>query len=143
MPAVLRISGPYVQLRQSMLEMPFPFTESIASRKKRERGESRDDDTATFNLTISASDGDHVPGQIKESSLFLAQNVDAISRMRDLSGVENLRVDFSWDFPSASIGQYNRFPSSLLGLCGTLGIDIEVSVYAASECADQDEPMGE
>lgn len=143
MPAVLRISGPYEQLRQSMLEVPFPFAESIASRKKRERGESRQNDTSTFNLTISDSDGDRIPAQIEESTLFLTQNVDAINRMRELPGVENLCVDFSWDFPSTSVGQYNRFSCSFLELCGTLGIDIEVSVYARSECAAQAEPKRE
>ena len=143
MPAVLRISGPFEQLRQSMLEVPFPCAEAIASRKKRERGESGEDDTSTFNLTISESDGDCVPAQIEEASLFLAQNMVAMKRIRQLPGVESLCVDFSWDFPSTSIGQYNRFPYSFNELCGTLGIDIKVSVYAVyavSECATPDEP---
>ncbi|HUS08927.1 MAG TPA: hypothetical protein VMZ30_00570 [Pyrinomonadaceae bacterium] len=37
-------------------------------------------------------------------------------------------MDFSWDIPSTSNGQFNRFPCSFIKLCGTLGIDIEVSV---------------
>ncbi len=143
MPAVLRISGPYDQLRQSMFEVPLPFAESIASQKRRERGESREDDTATFNLTISDADGDRVPAQIEESSVFLLRNIDAIKRIREMLGVENLCVDFSWDFPSTSIGQYNRFPCSFIELCGTLSIDIEVSVYAASERAIQVDPKRE
>ncbi len=143
MPAVLRISGQYEQLQCSVLGIPFPFVESIASRKKRDRGESRDDDTATFNLTISDYDGDSVPAQIEESSRFLLQNMDAINGMRELPGLENLCVDFCWDFPSTSIGQYNLFPCSFIKLCGTLGIDIQVSVYAVSESVVQDDPKRE
>jgi hypothetical protein len=142
MPAVLRISGPYEQLGRSMLTVPFPFAESIASRRNRERGQSVDG-IATFNLTISESDGDRVPAQIEESLLFLSQNKDAINAIRDLPGVENLCLDISWDFPSTSIGQYNRFPSSFAKLCGSLGIDIEVSVYATSECGVPDAPKRE
>ena len=142
MPAVLRISGPYEQLGQSMLGVPFSFVESIASRRKRERGQSADG-IATFNLTISESEGDRVPAQIEESSLFLSQNKDAIKDLQDLPGVENLCVDFSWDFPSTSIGQYNRFPCSFAKLCGLLGIDIEVSVYATSKCGGPDDPKRE
>ena len=114
-----------------MLGVPFPFEESIASRRKRERGQAADG-IATFNLTISESDGDCVPVQIEESLLFLSQNKDAIRAIEDLPGVENLCVDFSWDFPSTSIGQYNCFPASFAKLCGSLGIDIQVSVYATS-----------
>jgi hypothetical protein len=142
MPAVLRISGPYEQLGQSMLGVPFPFAESIASRRKRERGLSADG-IATFNLTLSESNGDRVPAQIEESLLFLSQNKDAIKAIKDLPGVEILCVDFSWDCPSTSIGQYSRFPCSFAELCGSLGIDIKVSVYATSECGVSDVPKRE
>ncbi len=115
-----------------MLAAPFAFDESIASRMSRERGQSPDGIT-TYNLTISDSDGDCVPAQIRESFLFLSQNMDAIKAIQELAGVEDLCVDFSWNFPKTSIGQYNRFPATLVQLCGTLGIDIEVSVYATSK----------
>jgi len=129
MSTVLRISGPYEQLRQSMLEAPFEFVESVASRKERERGESPDDGTATFNFTVSESNGDRVPAQIKESALFLSENAETLSEIRKLPGVDCLCLDFSWYFPRTSAGQYNRLPHSLLRICATLGIDIEVSVY--------------
>jgi hypothetical protein len=101
------------------------------SRKKRDSGQSADGIT-TFNLTISDADGDHVPVQIEESMQFLSQNRDALKRISDLPGVEIFCVDFSWDFPSTSIGQFNWFPASLAELCGSLGIDIKVSVYRTS-----------
>ncbi|MCY2995659.1 MAG: hypothetical protein NTY19_48605 [Planctomycetota bacterium] len=63
---------------------------------------------------------------------FLSDNLDSILEVRSLPGAENLCLDFSWDFPLTSVGQYNRFPCSLIQLCAALGIAIEVSVYATS-----------
>lgn len=125
-----------------MRAVPFAFAESIASGVGRERGQSADG-IATFNLTISETDGDRVPTQIAESLLFLSQNKDAMKAIQDLAGVENLCVDFSWDIPSTSIGQSNRFPASLAKLCGALGIDIKVSVYATSERSTPNGPKRE
>jgi hypothetical protein len=122
-----------------MLAVPFAFEESIAARMSRERGQSADGIT-TYSLTISESDGDCVPAQIRESFLFLSQNKDAIKAIQDLAGVEDLCVDFSWSFPKTSIWQYNRIPASLAKLCGALGIDIEVSVYATSTRSVPDNP---
>lgn len=132
MPAVLRISGPYERLRKSLLEVPFPFKEAIWSTKDRERSESPDECIVTFNLTISDADGDRVPVQINESLQFLTQNKVAIARMRELPGVESVGVDFSWDFPLTGGAQFNCFQHPFVSLCGTLGIDIEVSVYGVS-----------
>ena len=112
-----------------MLEAPFEFVESVESRKQRERGGSPLDGTTTFNFTVSESDGDRVPAQIEESKNFLSENVETLSEIRQLPGVDSLCLDFKWDFPATSAGQYNRFPCSLLRICATLGIDIEVSVY--------------
>jgi len=133
MPTVMRVSGPYERLRDSILNTPFTFQEAVASRKRRESGTLPQDEITTFNFTISDFAGDCVPAQIQESALFLTHNGDAISRLRTLPGVEDLCLDFSWDFPKDSIGQINRFPCSLLTLCATLGVDIDVSVYSVSE----------
>lgn len=133
MATVLRVSGPYEPLRQTMLAAPFDFVEAIASRRRRERGEASTDGWSTFNFTISDADGDQVPVQIEESEHFLSRNIDSIQRLRESDAVEGLTLDFSWDFPVTSIGQFNTFPSSLLRECGRLGIDIEISVYATAE----------
>ncbi len=136
MPAVLRLSGRRDQLQQSLHGMPLRFVESIASQRRRAAGESCDDEITTFNLTISDADGDRVPEQIRDSSLFLSQNEDAVGALQRLPGVEHLCVDFSWDFPQNGIGQYNRFSCLFLKQCSTLGIDIQVSVYSTSRCND-------
>ena len=38
-------------------------------------------------------------------------------------------MDVSWDLPTTRFGQYSRFPHALLRICGTLEIDLEVTVY--------------
>ena len=129
MPTVLRISGPHKQLQRSLLSVPLPFTESAASRRNRERSDLLNDGVSTFNFTISDADGDQVSVQVDESVAFVSQNVDVIEECRRLPGVESLCLDFSWEIPSTSVGQSNRFPSSFLKTCAMLGLDIEVSVY--------------
>ena len=124
---------PDEKLRDSILNIPIAFKEAVASQRRRKHGAPPQDALATFNFTISDSTGDHVPAQIQESAIFLSQNADTIRRLRKLPGVEDLCLDFSWDFPKESIGQSNRFPCSLLTLCATLGVDIDVSVYGVSE----------
>jgi hypothetical protein len=130
MPTVLRVSGPHDKLRESILTTPFAFKESIATRNARERGDDRHDGESTFNFTISDADGDHVPVQIEETARFLSHSTVALQALRTFEGVERLVVDVSWDLPTSSSGQYNRFPHALLGLCGALAIDLEVSVYS-------------
>jgi hypothetical protein len=131
MPAVLRISGSYQELEKSLSNQPFAFAEAIASRKKRERGETPLDGASTFNFCVSEASGTEVPVQIDESVHFLLQHFESIRRLRQSPGVETLTLDFSWDFPSTRWGQFNRFSNSLLQLCAELEIDIVVSVYGS------------
>jgi len=119
-----------------MLAAPFDFIEAAASRRQRERGEALVDGWSTFNFTVSDADGDCVPVQVEESACFLSRNIDSIQRFRESDGVENLTLDFSWDFPATSCGQFNTFPGSLLQECAKLGIDIEISVYRTARDSD-------
>jgi hypothetical protein len=133
MPAVLRVSGPYDKLRHSLLATPFAFQEAIALRTARERG-VRDSGRSyagqsTFSCTVSDADGDHVPVQIEETARFLSDNTATLQTLRTSDGVEHIAMDFSWNFPTTSFAQYNRFSHALLGLCSALAIDLEVSVY--------------
>jgi hypothetical protein len=129
MPTVLRVSGPHDKLRHAILATPFAFQESIATKNARERGDDRHAGSATFNLTVSDADGDEVTAQLEETARFLSDRTVALQALRALEGVERMVVDVSWDVPATSAGQYSRFPHALLGLCGALAIDLEVSVY--------------
>ncbi|MEX0702648.1 MAG: hypothetical protein WD069_11180 [Planctomycetales bacterium] len=112
---------------------PFGFAESIASRRRREQGEVSDEGRSTFNFTVAEADGDQVPLQIQESERFLSRHQEALQQLRASDGVEDICLDFSWDFPRDGFAQHNTFPSSFLRQCAMLGIDIEISVYSAAE----------
>ncbi len=133
MPTVLRISGPYEQLRHAIQSVSIQFAESLASRKTRQQVGSTPDSPSTFNFTVSDFDGLQVPAQLEESAQFLSQNVDIIEELQTLPSVESLWLDFSWEFPSNSVAQFNRFPSTFLKQCASLNIDIQVSVFSAAE----------
>ena len=99
MPTVLRISGPYELLQQSILASRLEFVESIASRKRREIDGTQPHEASTFNCTVSDADGDQVPVQITEAAKFLSDNLDSILEVRSLPGAENqtLHVTASLD----------------------------------------------
>jgi hypothetical protein len=137
MPAcVLRVSGPYDHLRNTIRNSPFEFHESIASRRKRERGEASADNRCTFNYTVSDADGDHVPVQVSEAETFLSLHFDRLRILRSADGVDDVCLDFGWNFPDKTSGQFNEFPHSLLQKCAELRIDIQVSVYRVSDIHD-------
>ena len=135
MSAMLRVTGPFQELSAALRTVSLKFSESIASTKARERNDSTDDGRSTFNLTVSDADGDRVPQQIAECESFFEQHEAELSRLRKLSCVENICLDFMWFFPRSSQAQFNRLTSSFMKKCGEFGVDIELSVYA---CADSD-----
>lgn len=63
---------------------------------------------------------------------FLRVNAHRLDELLRLIPGCQCTIDFSWDFPTTSAGQYNRFPAALLTRLGALGIDMMVSVYGAS-----------
>ena len=134
MPAcVLRISGPHAALAAAAHGAIVEFVESRASARKRERGESSETDESTFNYTISEADGEHVPVQIRDAEEFLSIHLGELIELRSRPGVERGTLDFGWHIPQDTVGQFNRFPCSLLSMCAKAELDIEVSVYLIKE----------
>ena len=130
---VLRLSGPFSSLAESLRSAFVPFAEAGQAAKERERRKCGPDDDSTFNFTVSEADGDHVPSQVFEAEAFLREHLDELAELRGREGIERGTLDFGWEVPREAIGQFNRFPSSLLSLCATLELDIEVSVYLTEE----------
>tara|TARA_R110002073_G_scaffold234758_1_gene395966 strand:+ start:267 stop:623 length:357 start_codon:yes stop_codon:yes gene_type:complete len=99
----------------------------------------------TYNLTVSEADGDEVPVQIRDLDKFLNSNEQQLETLLRLSPSFHCTIDFSWDFPTTSAGQYNCFPAALLTRLGVLGVDLVVTVYATSENAANHpmQPSGE
>ena len=130
---VLRISGPYERLRDTIRTAPVHFKESGQSRREREKGTSPADGRCTFNYTVSDADGAHVPLQISDAEIFLSAHGDELRVLLAGDGINDACLDFGWEFPDDSLGQFNKFPHSLLHKCADLRIAIEVSVYHAGK----------
>lgn len=128
----LRITGPYLKLSASLNNSIIEFREAIASRKDRECGKTTESDSVTYLYSISKADNKHVPTQISDAVHFLSQHQGDLKELLSRDGVEQAILDFAWDFPQDSLGQFNRFPLTLIDLCTKLGIEIEVSVYSSS-----------
>jgi len=134
---VLRLSGPRVALASALDGAFVTFEESRACQRGRRLGRTTEADESTFNFTVSHADGDHVPVQVREAETFLVSHAAELTVLRSRNGVTNGLLDFGWSIPSDGVGQFNRFPSSLLTLCSKLGLDIEVSIYLG-ESGDSD-----
>lgn len=139
LPAVLRIAGPRLPLERLISHGGFLFTESLKSRLDRKRDPIGHHDVTTFNLTVSDSSGDSVPQQIRDSEQFLASNCQAIAALLrtipECSGV----LDFSWNFPIQSYGQFNHFSTALMAMLVELGLELEISVYGTTEPVSLDD----
>jgi hypothetical protein len=130
---VLRVTGPYEELRSAIQTIPLEFSEAGASTKARGRNDASYDGRSTYNLTVSDADGDCVPQQMVECESFFTEHANEMAMIRKLACVEEMCLDFMWAFPETIIAQFHRLPASLLKRCGELGVDIEMSVYS---CAD-------
>ena len=116
-----------------MAQCGLPFAEAIQSQQERCRNPNVPNSETTYNLTVSEASGDSVPQQIAEADSFLASNGQSLRSI--IQNVQRCKctIDFSWDFPAASIGQYNGFPSAFLSRLVELDIALVVSVYGTSD----------
>lgn len=132
MPAVIRISGSRHELDQLVGASGLPFVEAMAVVRKRRLNPDTDCANTTYDLTISEIDGNAVPGQIDESVCYLRENGKVIADIHRAVNGSHCSLDFSWDFPMGSIGQYNTFPLDLITLLREYNIALTVSVYSTS-----------
>lgn len=135
MPAVIRVAGDRRLLTDVVAASGLPFTESAQYQRRRRLYADACEMETTYNLTVSEADGDSVPTQVTAVDAFFDANEQRIDNLlRSIPGCR-CTIDFSWDFPTTSAGQYTIFPAALLSRLGTLGIELVVSLYATSENA--------
>jgi hypothetical protein len=85
-----------------------------------------------FYISVSETDGDRVPLQIKDAIAYLTKNASHLEPILSHDSVEDRYLDFAWWFPTgeeSSGAQFNHFPQELLALCSSLRLGLEVSVY--------------
>ncbi len=139
MPAVIHITGDRTALETSAATSNLALAEAIQSQRERRQSPGTSHPDTTYNLTVSDACGDSVPRQIIEAEAFLEANQQTLQSIIQSVPRCKCSLDFSWDFPRDSIGQYNGFPSTFLSRLAELDIMLVVSVYGV---ANQTENVG-
>ena len=93
------------------------------------RGSSSVWQTSGFTVEVSAASGEEFGEQIQDAFEFLNRFRDELSRLADMSGVTNLRLDFGVSRKSGFL-QSSYLPPELLKVAGGLKIGIEISIYS-------------
>ena len=94
-----------------------------------------------FNADVSVKEWSDLPGQIQDAKAFVAANEAELRRLRSFAGVEVVALDFPIYLRIGTndiVVQSDRLPADLLLAAGSLGIDIEVTVYPDGETSDAD-----
>ena len=122
----LRITGPEDKLKSTLSKLDLKAKEAVAMEVARKKGKVITE--TTYNVQVSDSDGDHIPIQLEDAKIFLDDHKDTFSKLNEFE----CTLDFQWDIPVDSNGQYNRIDLDLIAKCNELGIEIEFSVYLKS-----------
>jgi hypothetical protein len=132
MSCVLRVGGPEFDvdayLKQSTLRPHDVFRKG----ERRSKTSSRINEESGFTVTASDADFENLPGQIRDTIIFLREHASELSTLRNFLGVAGIRVDFGFnnrvDGQECAV-QVDVFPAELLKLCGEFGIDLLISQY--------------
>ena len=125
---VLRAFGPSFDVDGFLATSNLPVIR-VFRRGERVSRRSEELKYSGFNVNVSDQDGSRVPMQVREAIEFLDRHIDELEALAARDDVEVMYLDFGWDFPLKSNGQWNRFPIELVRRCSRLGLGIEVSVY--------------
>ncbi len=130
--AVIRLTVKNNSLAPAVARSGLPFTEAIQSMQNRRAVAETDQSEITYLLTASDACGDSIVQQIQEATEFLTSNRGVLKDLAKLAPECKWELDFMWDFPIDSVGQFNRFPPVLLQHLVELNMDLVVSVYGTS-----------
>src|SRR5712671_1072169 len=103
----------------------------------RPRGARTVHETSGLQVCLGGADDD-VAGleqQVTEATNFLEDEAAEIRRLRSLPGVQVARLRFGAFWPVDTGAKLSSFPSSLLLLCGELGLDIVLCEYWGARSA--------
>ncbi len=93
-------------------------------------------------LKILVSGDTDVRQQIRDAISFLRENTASLKRLIATNGAETAIIDFGWSFNYEHYpAQFRFFPIELLSECVSIGLSIEVSVYASSSADDESIPQ--
>jgi hypothetical protein len=93
-------------------------------------------ETSGLNIVVSDAPLSDLPAQVADAEHFLTANRGEIERLAQSPGVTDLTLDFAIELRIDGenvMAQFDRFPTSLVRLAGTLGLALGASIYPCSE----------
>lgn len=94
-----------------------------------------------LKVAVSECGWDDLAGQIEDATRFIEVNEQELRRLRDVPELECSGFDFPSTLRIGSndiVVESHRFPAALLALAGSVGADIELTIYPPSS-SDDDE----
>jgi hypothetical protein len=84
-------------------------------------------DDSGFSADVSGADGD-LKAEILDAIHFLTIHETELLRLRDFSGITDMRLDFGYYYRDVA-AQFDYIPPDLIARAGRIGIGIELSLY--------------
>jgi len=89
--------------------------------------------TSGFNVGVSNAEFEDLKTQINDVIIFLKREKEELKRLVEFANIENVTIDFAIATPSENIVIWTRsFPLELLKLLGSIGIELDFTVYPES-----------
>lgn len=85
-----------------------------------------------FRVNVSRRSCDGLGGQVADAIAFLKKHKRALTKLRSIRDVEDIRLDFPLDLRidrKKVFAQFDYFPPELVSLAGALGCGLEMSIY--------------
>jgi Domain of unknown function (DUF4279) len=101
-------------------------------RKGEPRGKTSIWNSSGFTVEVSAASGNELRKQVQDAVEFLVTNREEIVRLKDCTGLSDIRLDFGINRKNGFL-QCSYLPPQLLELAGALKVGIELSIYGEDE----------
>ena len=102
--------------------------------RKAPNSESNEKTITESSVSFEVSDADfsELSIQFADAQLWLGQNRDEVARLVQFPGVDGVSIDFGVEIRPPGWSSF-MFPPALTSLVGTLGLQLEISVYPTSD----------
>lgn len=132
MSCVLSFTGDDVDVE--VLAALCPVNPHVIFRKgeaRSNRPNARRSVTSGLSFVASEANFDDFATQKEDVIAFLSAHSEALTKMRELPGVEGAVIDFAINMRNV-IFQFDRFEANLIAVVAPLRIDLELSQYPAA-----------
>ena len=87
---------------------------------------------SSVSFVVSDADFSELSIQFSDAQLWLGRNRDELARLVQFPGVDGVSIDFGAEIRPPGWSSF-MFPPALTSLVGTLGLQLEISVYPTSD----------